>query len=103
MRRPRKAIHAAMLAAPIGIDGTIEADIGGIVAGDDLARGIQRHRGLEWRKLFEALPAVVERDPCLGLIAATGVGLRAPAPPSPALDGDRQLRKSGRRTRRFGG
>ena len=101
--RPREAVDAAMLAAPVGVDRAVEADIGRIVAGDHLSRGIQRDRGLERRQFFEALPAVVERDPRFGLKAAAGVGLRAAAAPPRALDGDRQFGKRRRRTRRLGG
>ena len=102
MRRPREAVDAAMLAAAIGIDRTVEADVGRVVAGDDLARGIERHGGLERRQIVEALPAVVERHPRLGLEPAAGVGLRAAAATPLAFDFDRKLGK-GCRTRRFGG
>ena len=103
MGRPREAVDAAMLAAPVGIDRAVEADIGRIVAGDDLARGVERHRGLEWRQFVEALPAVVERHPRLGFETAAGVGLRAATAPPLALDRHRQFRKRGQRTRRLGG
>src|SRR5438309_1823690 len=92
-----------MLAAPVGVNGTVEADIGGIVAGDDLARGIERDRGFERRQFVEALPAVVERDPRFGLEAATVVGLRAAATPPLALDRNCKFRKRRKCTRRFGG
>ena len=101
--RPRKAVDAAMLAAPVGVDRTVEADVGRIVAGDDLARGIDRDRGLERRQFIEALPAVVERDARFGLEAAAVVGLRAAATPPLALDRNREFRKRRKRTRRFGG
>ena len=102
VRRPREAVDAAVLAAAIGIDRAVEADIGRVVAGDDLARGIQPYRGLERRQIFQALPAIVEGDPRLGLEPAAVVGLRAAAAPPLAFDGDREFRKRGR-TRRFGG
>ena len=80
-----------MLAAAIGIDGAIEADIGRLVARDHLSRGIDFHGGLERRQLIEALPAIVEGDARLGLVTAAGIGLRAaPAPPL-AIDRDRKL------------
>jgi hypothetical protein len=101
--RPREAVDAAMLAAAIGIDRAVEADIGRIVAGDDFSRGIERDAGLERRQFVEALPAVVEGDPRLGLEAAGGVGLRAAAAPPLAFDRDRQFRKGRRCTRRLGG
>src|SRR3954471_18712694 len=102
MGRPREAIDAAMLAAAIGIDRTVEADVGRVVAGDDLARSIERDRGLERRQIVEALPAIVEGDPRLGLAPAAGVGLRAAAALSLAFDGDRKFGKRCR-TRRRGG
>src|SRR5204863_7849830 len=86
MGRPSEAVDAAMLAAPVGVDGTIETDIGRIVAGDDLARGIERYRCLERRQFIEALPAVIERDPRFSLETTAGVGLRAPAAPPLPLD-----------------
>src|SRR5690606_33208374 len=64
---PRVTIDAAMLAAAIRIDRAVETDIGRIVAGDDRARSVDRHAGLERRQLIEALPAIVESDPRLGL------------------------------------
>src|ERR1700680_5219401 len=92
-----------MLAAPVRIDRTVEADIGRIVAGDDLAGGIDRDRGLERRQFLEALPAVVECQARFSLETAAGVGLRAAAAPPLALDRDGELGKSRRRTRRLGG
>src|SRR6187402_274730 len=92
-----------MLAAAIGIDRAVEADIGGFVAGDHLAGGVDTDGGLERRQVFETLPAIVEGDARLGLKAAAGVGLRAPPSPALAVDGDRQLREVRRRTRRLGG
>src|ERR1700687_2273152 len=103
MGRPRETIDAAVLAAPIRVDRTVEADIGRIVAGDDLARGIDRDRGPERRQFVEALPAVVECNARFSLEASTGVGLRATAAPPLALDRDRQFGKRRRRTRRLGG
>ena len=105
--RPREAVDAAMLAAAIRVDRAVEADIGRVVAGDHLARGVDRDRGLERRQVVEALPAVVEGDPRLGLEAAAVVGLGAAAAPPFALDGDFEFgkristrRSGGRRDRR---
>src|SRR5450631_2443707 len=103
MGRPGKTVDAAVLAAPVGVDRAVEADVGRIVTGDNLARGVDRDRGLERRQFVEALPAVIERDPRFGLEAATVVGLRAAATPPTMLDCDRQFRKGSKRTRRFGG
>src|SRR4030088_482069 len=103
MGRPGKTVDAAMLTTPVGVDRTVEADIRRIVAGDDLARGIDRDRGLERRQFVEALPAVVECNARFSLEASTGVGLRATAAPPLALDRARQFGKRRRRTRRLGG
>src|ERR1700722_16824491 len=103
MGAPREAVHTAMLATSIRIDGAIEADIGRLVARDHLAGRIERHRGLERRKLFKTLPAVVKRNPRLGLIAAAGLVWRPPAAPPPGFGGDCKLRKGRRCPRRFGG
>src|SRR6516165_8166497 len=89
-----------MLAAAIGIDRAIEADVGGIVARDHLACGVERHRRLERRQVLKAPPAIVEADPHLGLKAAACVGLRAASAPPLLLDGCTRLSKWARRTRR---
>src|SRR6202795_737951 len=103
MGRPSETVDAAMLAAAIRIDRPVEADIGGLVAGNDLARGIERDRGLERRQFIETLPAVVEGDTRFRLEAAAGVGLRAAAATPLAFDRDAKFRKRRSRPRRFGG
>ena len=103
MGRARETVDAAMLATPVRIDRTVEADIRRIVAGDHLARGIECDRGLERRQFIEALPAVVERHARLSLEAAAAVGLRTAAAPPLTLDRDRKFRKRRKRTRRLGG
>jgi septum formation inhibitor-activating ATPase MinD len=55
-----------MLAAAIGIDRTVEGDVGRLVAGDDGARLLDLHLGLERRQLLERVPAVVEDMPRQG-------------------------------------
>ena len=85
--RPREAVDAAVLAAAIGIDRAVEADVGRVVARDDLARGLDRDRGLERRQLLDRLPAVVERDARGRLVAARCVGQRPPAAPPFTVDG----------------
>jgi hypothetical protein len=58
---PREAIGAAVLATAVGIDGTVEADIGRIVVRDHRAAGIDTERGHRRRqRLLEAAPAVVD-------------------------------------------
>ena len=49
-----KAIDAAMFAAPIGVDRTIEADVGRLVARDDGARRFRRDRRAgRWRRAVD--------------------------------------------------
>src|SRR5450432_1049844 len=103
MGRPSETVDTAVLAAAIRIDRPVEADIRGFVAGNDLARGIERDRGLERRQFIETLPAVVEGDTRFRLEAAAGVGLRAAATKPLAFDRDGQFRKRRSRTRRLGG
>ena len=82
----RETIDAAVLATAIGIDRAIEADIGRVVAGDDLARRIDRHTRGERRQILETLPAVVEADAGFRLVAPGRVRQRAAAAPALAVD-----------------
>jgi len=84
------------------VDRAIEGEIGRIVAGDDLPGGVDRHGRLERRQLFEALPAVVEGDPCQRLVSAERVRRRAAAAPAFAVDGGAHFarRRGGQRCRR---
>ena len=85
--RAREAVDAAVLAAAIRIDRAVEADVGRVVARDDLARPLLGHRRLERRQLLDRAPAVVERDARGRLVAARGVRQRSPAAPSLTIDG----------------
>src|SRR5665213_531714 len=74
--RPREAIDAAVLAAAIGVDRAVEADIGRGVASDDRAGRIDRQPRRERHRLglgTRLAPAVVERDAHFALEAAAGV------------------------------
>jgi hypothetical protein len=51
MGRPGEAIDAAVLAAAIGIDGTVEGDVGRVVLRDDDARLLDRDLRVEGRGL----------------------------------------------------
>src|SRR5262249_59563920 len=67
-----------MLAPAIRVYRAIEADIRGVVAGNYLASGIDRHRSLERRQFIETSPAVVEGDSSKRLVAAGRVAMCAP-------------------------
>ncbi len=76
MARPRVAIDAAMLAAAIGVDRAVEADIGRVVAGDDRAGRVNLQPGGERHRLGLGAghaPAVVEGDALLALEAPARV------------------------------
>src|SRR5262245_11647493 len=79
MRRPRKAINAAVFATPVGIDRLFEADVGAVVAGDDALGGFEVNLGLEGRKVAQARPAIVEGLPRLTFKAPDAVGAGAAA------------------------
>src|SRR4029079_5239542 len=64
-------------AALWGCDGAIEADIGRVIAGNDLPRGVNGDGGLEWRQFVQRPPAVVECHPRQRLITPRRVALRA--------------------------
>ena len=49
VRRPRVAVDAAVLAPLVGIDRLRERDVGRLVARDDRARALDRHRRADWR------------------------------------------------------
>ena len=86
--RPREAVDAAMLAAAIGIDRAVEADVGRVVAGNNLAGGVDRDRRLERRQFVERAPAVVEGDAGERLVAAGGIAVRTAAAPALVVDDD---------------
>ncbi len=94
MRRPREAVDAAMLAAPVGIDRAVEADIGRLVAGDDAPRRHLLHVGGKRFELAERFPTVV--DGLIGdrLEAAAAVGLGAPAMAAARGNASRLMRKA---------
>ena len=81
---PRIAVHAAVLAAAIRVDGRGETDVRRLVADDDRAgRLLGHHRGRAGRvrRTFGiGGPAVVDRLACIAREAARGAGYRAPPP-----------------------
>ena len=87
VRRPREAVDAAVLAAAVRVDRAVEADVGRVVAGDDLARGLDRDGRLEGGQLLDRLPAVIEGDARGRLVAARRIRQRSPAAPSFTVDG----------------
>ena len=86
MGRPREAIDAAMLAAAIGIDRAVEADIWRFVPGYDLPRRNFLDMGRQRLEIAKRLPAVVGRLIGYRLEAARAVG--PGAPPVPAAGGN---------------
>src|SRR5690606_5152676 len=74
-----EAIGTAMLATAIGVDRTVEADIGTVVAGDDSPGALDMLDGLEQRQRLDAAPAIVEPVALMRLEPAGTVGLRAAA------------------------
>ena len=79
--RPRKTVDAAVLAAPIGVDGPVERDVRRVVPGDDRLRPVDddfRRNALG--RGIARIPPVVERLLAKSLEAPGGVG---PGPPAP--------------------
>jgi len=70
---PRKAVDAAMLAALVGIDRAIEADVRRCVVSDDRLRLFEDGFGLQCWRLFLSVPAIVEGLGILLLELARGV------------------------------
>src|SRR6202022_2898148 len=69
--RPRVAIDAAVLAAAIGVDRAVEADVRRVVSGDDRARRIDAEGRPQRHRLFIGrTPAVVECDALFSLEAS---------------------------------
>src|SRR5207342_3529101 len=93
--RAGETIDAAVLAPAIGIDRAVERQIGRIVAGDDLPRGVDRHGGLERRQIIDGLPTVIEADPSERLIAPRAVRMRAAAAPALTVEGGPTLARRG--------
>ena len=83
VRRPRVAVDAAVLAAPVGVERLAEVDVRRVVRGDEAARFFPGHLGArQRRRLFvAALPAVVE---ALAQVALEPVG-EAGALPRPLM------------------
>src|SRR5690606_22194244 len=79
MGRPREAVGAAVLAATIGVDRAVEADIGALVPRDDGASALDMLDGLERLQVLDIPPAVIEGLPALAVETAAPVGLRATA------------------------
>ncbi len=77
MSGAREAIDATMLAAAIGIDRPVEADIGGFVPGDRSPGRIDGHRGRDRRQIVvfdrSTLPAVILARPVARLEAAGAI------------------------------
>src|SRR5690554_5356177 len=95
MRRPREAVHAAMLAASIRVDGAVEGDVRRFVAGDDRARPLDLHFSFEGRQLLDRLPSIVEDLTRCRLVPAGRVDRRTPAATAVEADADAALLDDG--------
>src|SRR5690606_28505934 len=76
MARPGEAINAAVLATAVGVDGTIETDIGRTVVVDSRARALEANLGSLCRRRLLPLPAignllVAEGGKAVGRVAAS--------------------------------
>ena len=83
MRTDRRVAHVLLVAMHehrVSADRD-RADVGRVVARDDLARGLDRDRGVEGGQLLDRLPAVVERDARGRFVSPRCVGERTPATP----------------------
>src|SRR5215470_18096877 len=73
MGRSREAIDAAMLATAIGVDRTVEAQIGRFIPGDDAARAVDGDGGGDRRQILvlgeAGRPAIVLAGAVAGLVA----------------------------------
>src|SRR6187551_1608298 len=83
MRRPGIAEDAAMLAAPVGIDGLVVGDVGGVVAGNDAASGIRLQLRGDAGRGFFPVPAIVDTFALLPVESVGRIAQRA-APLEPA-------------------
>ena len=80
MGRPREAIDAAMLAAPVRVDRPVERQIGRAVVGDQPPRPLLAHPGAQHRQLLLPRPAVIHRLAQMRLEPARVIAQRRPAP-----------------------
>ena len=79
MGRARVAIDAAVLAAAIDVDRTVEAEVGRVVARDHRAARVGPHLGAQRRRrLVDGAPAVVESLAAQALVAPAPVARRPP-------------------------
>src|SRR5262245_39232992 len=77
-----------MLAAAIGIDRYIKADVRRLIAGNDFPARVDRDRRLEGGEFVERPPAVVKGDTGQRLVAPRGVALGTPPSPALVIDND---------------
>src|SRR5690606_39747062 len=72
MRGPGEAIHAAVLAAAVGIDRLAEADVGRLVAADDATRALLADLGAQRRARFAVVVEGVGIDRAPAVVLAAG-------------------------------
>ena len=86
MGRAGKTINAAMLAAPIGVDGAVKFEIGGTVARNDAFGFFHNHIGFKGGQIRHTLPAVIHQAARQRLEPPRGIGDRAAPAPSGTID-----------------
>src|SRR5208282_2290302 len=79
--RPRVAIEAAVFAAAVGVDRSVERNVGRLVAGDDNLWPFQNNLGRQRLGRLLACPAIVEILVLLEFETAGDVGRRAASAP----------------------
>ncbi len=82
MAGARKAVDAAMLAPAVGIDRTVEPDIGRSVSRDHLSRTLDADFGPDRRQIVVPVPAVIDRNPAIRIKPIVRVAGRAPPAPT---------------------
>ena len=84
VRGPREAVGAAVLAAPVGVDGGVEVHVGAVVVSDDAARAVaqqlgaralRRRAGVRLRLQRLGIGQIVD-----AVEAVAGIGHRAASP-----------------------
>ena len=90
--RPCEAIYATVFAAAIGVDGPVERDVRGLVAGNNRPGFLHHNFGFQGLQYLPAFPPVVEILTPKGFEAAGRV--RRGTPPAPHIDRGESVAKT---------